>query len=351
MATETTNEDRPLVVREMPDGSIEVMDPALTVPTDDDDASTAGAAGTVDEGGTPTGEADGDHPEDAEALASATSDADREAIRARRRQERKDRKEAQKQREGYLREQLEARDRLIADMNQRLMAQENRSTQTDLAQLEAAQRRAAGAVEYYKNIVAEATKKQDGAAVADATEKMVLAREETQRLAQLRQQASAAQRGAAAPAMNPQVLAHAEGWMKRNPWYKPQGGDADSEIVLVLDRQLEREGFVAATPAYWEELDRRVERHLPHRAGKAYTPRNSHGESGSTSRSPVAGGGRSAQSAGGSGSSRSSNSYTLSAERVKALKDAGTWDDPKARSEAIRRYREYDRRKAEEARS
>jgi 2-polyprenyl-6-methoxyphenol hydroxylase-like FAD-dependent oxidoreductase len=35
--------------------------------------------------------------------------------------------------------------------------------------------------------------------------------------------------------------------------------------------------------------------------------------------------------------------YTLSPDRVKAIKDAGMWDDVAERNKMIKTYREYDR--------
>ena len=38
------------------------------------------------------------------------------------------------------------------------------------------------------------------------------------------------------------------------------------------------------------------------------------------------------------------NTFTLSRERVQALKDAGMWDNPDKRAKAIRNYAEFDRK-------
>ena len=37
------------------------------------------------------------------------------------------------------------------------------------------------------------------------------------------------------------------------------------------------------------------------------------------------------------------NEFRLSPDRVKAIKEAGRWDDPTERSKMIRKYAEYDR--------
>lgn len=338
------NEDRPLTIEELGDGSVTVVDPL-----DPQAPNTQGGGDLADhaddsELDAPSTPGGTEHPEDAAALAGATSDAEREAIRERRRQERRDKKEAAKQREQWFKDQLSQRDRLISEMSERLRGVEDRTIQADLVQLDTAIQRANGAHQYYKDMVAEATKKQDGNAVAEATEGMLRARGEAERLKMVKQQVSVAGAPKAATAPpDPVVVSNAQAWANRNSWYVHNGADMDSRIALAIDQDLART-HDPRLPSYWEEFDKRVAQYLPHRAQKSYTPGSPSGEPSTTGRSPVAGGGRSAAGAGGSSAAgKSGNSYTLSAERVKALKDAGIWDDPVARADAIRRYRDYDR--------
>jgi hypothetical protein len=115
--------------------------------------------------------------------------------------------------------------------------------------------------------------------------------------------------------------------MERNKWYDPNGGDADSRRALEIDRELAREGWVPTTPQYWEELESRVKKNLPHRGKTNYN----------SSKSVVTGSGRESAPSGNGGT------YKLSSERVAALKDSGMWDDPKQRAEAVKRFKEYDR--------
>jgi len=322
--------DQPLVeVDEQGDGTVQIFDPSDHT----DHLGDTDGAGTDQT--TRTGE---DDHADAAALANATSDADREAIRARRRQERADKKAAARERETSLRDELAARDRMIAELSQRLMGVEQRGVVADIEQLDTAAQRANSAVNYYKGVIEEATKKQDGATVAEAIDKMGMAKAEALRLAQVKHHVT--QRAqSAAPALDPSVKNHGMAWIERNKWYDPNGGDTDSSIVLTIDRRLAQDGFDPRSEAYWRELDKRVATYLPHRGQKSgYTTDDS--PSGKPGRTPVAGSGREG-GAGGAGSK--GGSYTLSADRVKALKDAGVWDDPKARSDAIRRYRDYDR--------
>jgi len=118
--------------------------------------------------------------------------------------------------------------------------------------------------------------------------------------------------------------------MSNNSWYDPQGKDPDSKVALAIDQAMGEEGWNPKTAEYWEELDNRLQKYLPHR----YT-----GETdekpirNSRPRSAVTGSGReSASSSGGK------NTFTLSPDQVRAMKDAGMWDDPDKRAKMIRRY-------------
>lgn len=65
------------------------------------------------------------------------------------------------------------------------------------------------------------------------------------------------------------AMTKAQQWISRNSWFRapPPGqgaADMDSAIALTVDAQLRREGFNPATDVYYEELDKRLKRHLPH---------------------------------------------------------------------------------------
>lgn len=334
-----------LHVEEHNDGSASVVDPtALPL---EQEANNAGVdtRTTNNSGDDDATAAAGDEA----AAANATSDAEREAIRERRRQERADKKAAQREREDNLRQALVIRDQQIAELSQRVAQQEQRNTTADLAQLDATIKRSADSMAYYKGVIQEATSKQDGAAVAEATERMILARGEAERLLGIKRSLTT-QTSSQPQALDPRVKSFAETWIRDNPWYDPSGKDEDSDVALTIDKRLVADGFDPRTPTYWDELNKRVAKYLPHHA-----PRPERGHNGSNppqgrpaSRTPVAGSGR---ESGAQGSSSSNGStYQLSAARVQALKDAGVWDDPKSRAEHIKNYREYDRARSSEQR-
>jgi hypothetical protein len=271
----------------------------------------------------PEGEKSGDAEMD-----DAKDDDEREAIRARRREERKHRKEAQREREDTLRRELASRDAIINELRQKVDVIERRNTGSELAQIQNGKKQAAQAYNFFKDQIRVAGEAGNHAAVADATEKMIQARDKFNEFDRVEKAFS--QRQSAPPPLDPRLANHAEAWMKKNSWYDPSGQDQDSEIAMRIDQRLAQEGWDPTTKEYWDELSARVKKYLPHRVNSGKIERNK-------PRSVVSGSDRE------SASSKGSATYKLSSERVQALKDAGIWDDPKQRAEAIKRFREYDK--------
>ena len=253
---------------------------------------------------------------------------EREAIRERRRQERKHRKEAQREREDTLRRELAARDAVINELREKMDTFERRNNGSELAQIENAKKQSAQAYQFFKDQIRVAGEAGNHAAVADATEKMIQAQRRFDELNNVER--AYKQRQSAPQPLDPRLANHAQEWMSKNKWYDPSAKDQDSEIAMRIDQRLAQEGWDPTTKEYWEELDSRVKKYLPHRA-------NSGKVSSVKPKSVVTGGSRES-----SGATQQAT-YKLSSERVKALKDAGIWDDPKQRAEAIKRFKEYDK--------
>ena len=357
-------------LQENQDGSFTVVDPHPPVddptltPVDAGQGAqgTDGAQGAQGAQGADGGQGGDDHDDDDDDAPLVTGGATDEALEAKRqarREERRRKKEAQRTREDGLRAQLDQERAARRQLEERIALVERKSDGADVAQLDAALRRATDAAAYYKSVISEATKKQDGDAVADATERMIAARNEEARLKSIRQAYTQRQTQPTAP--DPQLIAHATAWQNKNKWYNPNGVDMDSRITLAVDAAVQAEGFDPRTPTYWEELSRRVSKVLPHRAsdgggggddggtggtdGEGYTPGTAH--RGKQVKSPVAGGGRESGGADGADTARNGQkTYQLSKDRVDALKEAGLWDDPVARAKAIREYHAFDRRQA-----
>ncbi len=256
-------------------------------------------------------------------------DEDQESKTERNRKWREERKKRRAEKEESYRRELSARDRVISELNQRLAVVERKSTGSEMAQLESAEQEAVAAYNRFKDINARAVEQANGQVATEAQEKMFEARQRYEQLQNIKKNMIAKQ--AAPQPLDPRMVNHARDWMSKNPWYDSTGKDEDSYIALKIDSRMDEEGWDPTTPEYWTELDKRVKKYLPHRANSGYTKPQS------TSRPPVAGSGRE------SSVSSSKSTYKLSSERVQALKDIGVWDDPKAREEHIKLYREYDK--------
>jgi hypothetical protein len=274
------------------------------------------------------GGSDDEHDEGGQE-AAGEDDNEREAIRARRREERRNKKENQREREEGMRRELAARDNIIKEMQDRLLLVERKSTGSEVAQIDKAIDDAANAYSYYKAQIAVGTQTLDGEVVANATENMLLAQRKFDDLNNIKR-GYQNQQDKPAP-LDPRLVDQAKNWMERNKWYNPAGKDMDSRIALTVDRAMAEEGWNPTTPQYWQELDSRLKKHLPHRATAV------HNDNKSRSRPIVSGSGRE------SASSQSSGTYKLSSDRVNAMKDAGIWDDPIARNKMIATYKQLDR--------
>jgi len=122
--------------------------------------------------------------------------------------------------------------------------------------------------------------------------------------------------------------------MERNPWYDPQGTNIESTIAQKIDHQLHSEGFDPTSEEYWEELDERVKKYVPQSQNSGYNARTSQPE---RRRSTMTSSGRDSMP------TQKPGEFILSPERVAAMKEAGLWDNPKLRQNAIDKYRTWDR--------
>lgn len=306
----------------------------------------AGAAGG-DEAGAAAG-GDDDH-EDDERLNNneGNTEEEREAIRARRREERKQRKAAAKEREDRMaRENAQLRTQLL-EMSQRINQVENRGRQFDVQKVDEEIGKMDRAYDYYKGQIELGVKNADGAVVAEATEKMQAAARRREALENFKKQAVATQTNER-PALDPRHISLANEWSQKRPWFNPMAPipEQDTQVALLIDNALTAEGWRPTTKEYWDELDARLKKYLPHRYNQDHDSdmqgsENLGQQNGQRQNrqngSPVAGSGRE-----GNGNGNGKGKFVLSAERVAAIKEAGMWDDPDKRSQAIANYRSYD---------
>jgi hypothetical protein len=314
----TEKNEQQIQIEETDDGAAVVQVPDDFIP-----------AGDESDGGQQASKAEGDNDGD-----DADHPDDTEAIRAARRARRRSKKDLARRSVEEKDARLQELQRANRELNDRLSRMEQRGVQHDIDRIDRSLEDANVRFEYAKMQLAEATQAGDGEAVADAQGRWYEARQQLDHIASIKRQAQAPQQQRV-QAPNPNVQRHAQEWMTRNSWYDPNSRDVDSKIAKQLDEALASEGFNPASPDYWDELDNRLQKYLPHR----YTGAADSGQQTNRPRNIVSSSGREAAAAGGS----SRNSFTLSPERVRAMKDAGAWDNAERRKNMIQKFMEYDR--------
>lgn len=295
-----------LHVEEERDGTATVELPENLLPTEEEAPEQKTAAEDGDE----------DHPDDSD------------AVRAARRARRRSKKDLIRKTNEEKDVRLQMLQRQNEEMSNRLAQVERRTQQNDVGRIDKAIEDEQVRLEYARMKLSEATGAGDGENAVKAQEMLYEARQKLQELAQIKRQASQAP-APKQPDIDPSVQRHAANWIDRNEWYKPDLTDTDSRIAKLVDEDLVKEGWNPGTADYWEELDSRLQKRLPHHYNASSDRRDQR-----TPRNTVGSSGREASAAYG-GTNRT---FTLSAEQVRAMKDAGMWDNPDKRQKMIKRY-------------
>lgn len=301
-----------IAVVEEKDGSVTVQLPDSIESPDAQEER----AESQDDGG------DEDHPDDTDAI--------REARRNRRRAKKDYIKRTNEEKDAKL-QLLERQNR---ELMERLSVVERKTHGADMARFEKAIEDEEYRLQYAQRKMQEATDNSDGAAFTKAQELWYDSRRKLEAMQNYKNQVAKASSQESAPA-NPRLVKLANDWMEKNSWYKPDSEDEDSAIAKVIDNRLVAEGWDPASPDYWEELDNRLQKRLPHR----YTRTQDEPTSRRSPRSFVTGSSR--ESVG----RASGNQFVLEPEQVRAMKEAGFWDDPEKRSRMIKRYAQEARNK------
>jgi hypothetical protein len=194
-------------------------------------------------------------------------------------------------------------------------------------------------LEYAKMKLAEATQNGDGQAMVEAQTLWQNAQDETRQLTAMRTQADRELKQPAPQANvpDPEVQRLAAQWMRKNNWYNPEGSDKDSRIAKKIDEVMSTQGWNPTDPDYWEELDSRLQKELPHRYNDSNDDETRDVR---RPRNVVGSAGREASAAYG-GSNRTQ--FVLSPDRVKAMKEVGAWDNPERKARMIKQFIEFDR--------
>jgi hypothetical protein len=244
-------------------------------------------------------------------------------VRDARRNRRKAKKEYIKRTNEEKDQRLVSLQRENEEFRKRLAEVEKKSQNYELARLDKAIEDEELRLKYFDAKRREAINNSNGDAYTKASEGYEEARRKFDAMKTIKNRAAQAE---SEPQTDPRMLRHAKSWMESNSWYDPNGSDEDSEIAKVIDAKLAKEGYDPSSADYWDELDARLQKRLPHR----YT--QTQDEPKRRPRSFVTGSGRE------STSGRQGNTFVLEPEQVRAMKDAGFWDDPVKRAKMIKRY-------------
>ena len=306
----TENELDKIVVTEEADGSAVIDLPDSIESPDEQDDDRMAAGGSADQ-------ADDDViPED-----------ETEYQRARREKRRAKRDLAKKT--GVEKDmKLQLLERKNQELMERLSVVERKTHSADLARIDKAIEDQELRLQYAKMKISEAASAADGHAMTEAQEIMYDARRQMEALTSFKK-AAVEPRQAQGNVPDPRLQRLAANWMERNNWYDPNGRDTDSKIAKQIDETLVAEGWNPTESDYWEELDNRLHKYLPHKYNDSTDVRSST----KRPRSVVTSSGR--ESVNGS---TNRNTFVLKPEQVRAMKDAGMWDDPTKRAKMIKRY-------------
>jgi hypothetical protein len=260
-----------------------------------------------------------------------TVDPDAEAIREAKRAKRRARKDYHKHVAVEKDRTLQFLERQNQELLERLAIVEKKTQGSEIARINKAIEDQEAKVLFAKSKMKEATETGNGEMLASAQDMWYEAKKQHEALDHLKRQSVSQPQRAPIQQVDPMIQRYATDWMSDNQWYDPNGRDPDSKIALTIDQGMAEDGWNPKTQEYWEELDNRLAKYLPHRySGAVETSVN---PSTRRPKSLVTSSGReSASSSGGK------NSFTLKPEQVRAMKDAGMWDDPDKRMRMIRRY-------------
>ena len=297
MSTEDVKEE--IAIVEAPDGSVTAE---LPEGVENPQQEAAG------------GDDDADHPDD--------TDAQREARRNRRR--------AKKDHIRKSNEEKDTRLTLLHKQNQELMERlaglERKSYSADLARLDKAIEDEELRLNYATAKMREATDTANGTAFTQAQQMWYDSKRKIEAMNGFKHRAAEAGEQQSQGTVNPDAVKLAHRWIDKNPWFDQSGDDEDSQIVRVIDQKMIKEGWNPSDPDFWEELDSRLQKRLPEK----YNQRSESNRS--RPRSVVTGTGRE------TGRASGGNTFVLEPEQVRAMKDAGLWDDPEKRARMIKRY-------------
>jgi hypothetical protein len=268
----------------------------------------------------------------------------REQIRERRRAEKRRRKENRDRDRvelNYLRGRNEQLERRQSELDARVSQGEIVSIENKISELD-------GQIREAERIHGLAIDKGDGTTATKAAQIASDLRIGRAQLASVHDQRVQQRRAPQQQGPDPQIQAAAREWAERREWYDPNLRDADSRVAKAIEDQLFNEGRLdARTPDYWDELDRRLKKYMPHRYGNGQRNARDDDDEDEGEREVRREESRRPKgpriTTGGRERPLRSNEVYVSAERKAALVAANAWDDPVLRERYLKQFRKYDR--------
>ncbi len=341
---------------------------------DDDEASDTDADKDKEKEKKAEGE-DAEQKEDQRASSEAEEDAAEEERRKKERESSAQRRARQRRARELLEKKLAYYEKRNEELEKRFSNVELRQMQTERLTIDQAIKQAEAQLAEAKRLEKEAITAHDGDAAVQARELADIFEARRDALARRKLQVEqTARRRQEAPTMRepPPEMAAALMWIEANKsWFDPKLNNEDSILASAIEDALVREGKLSpSTPAFWEELDNRLARRgIGKRNNSAgiedidddeEDEDNDASSDGAASRANSKSAGERADarnikkpsggpkvSVGGAKRVLKPGEVYVSADRVRAMKEAGIWDDPEARKQMLKRYREFDRQAAQ----
>jgi len=264
-----------------------------------------------------------------------------------RKQERLSRKQRQRESRDRDRRELDFLRQRNEQLERRFSAVEGRIVQNEKATIDQRLGMVRTQMEAADEVIAAAINKGQGSDVVEAQKiRDNLVRQETLLLQAKRERNVSPQPQTSE--VDPEHLNHARNFLSKNSWINLNGSDKDSKKVQAIDNQVLQEGYDPSEPDYWEELEKRLKKQMPHRFKSRNQVENDDSEDEdeieeeAPSRRDRPRGGPTFRSGGRDVPLKKGQVY-VSRERREAMEEAGVWDDPVLRRKFLASYAKYDR--------
>jgi len=266
----------------------------------------------------------------------------RRAERRSRRQRQKDARDRDQRELKFLRGRNEQVERQIGELTRRQAATETATIDQRIAQLENAIRSA-------DDVYAKAIDANEGKDAAEANRIRENLKEQRDGLRAYKEESTQAP---VDEGPDPELISQVRSWSERNTWFDFGRRDEDSAIAGAIDDMLIRDGYDPRTAEYYDELDKRVARRLPHLAKKGKGGSGNGADDlddddpGADDRGGQRKPGGPKFRIGGQERPLKANEVHISRDRKEAMIEAGVWEDPVLRKKFLKRYAEYDQEHA-----